>query len=218
VDVDSRSTQLTRATLGVQWRNALALTTGGVLLLSLAAVGLLYAGSGGAARVVSIGTAVVGIVFLAIAGRLISVVGQGERRLREAGLRWKVDRSLVGSERRTLELQAPWELVRAAALETLGDDRFGLEDIRQTRRGARALWPGERGGPLDLLLTRWPLEVRAETRSRGAATRLRVSVQLVQVWVSWPTLSASVQWVADAQQLADGVADGISARVKGGAS
>ncbi len=202
----------TRASLKVRWRNSLTFAWGGVLLVALGTAIELFPGTGplplsGAIMIVP------GLLFLGAAVYLGRSVVQDERRLRQAGLPWKVDRSLLGSERRTLDFDVSRERVVTAAVDVLWDPSLGLDQIRPTRSGARALMPGDREGPLGLLLVRYPLTVNLTVHAHGAGSRLRLSITPAMVWTAWLTIQSSTNWVAAGQELADYLAARIGSKL-----
>jgi hypothetical protein len=203
---------VTRTSLKVLWRNALALAWGGVLLVALGTGLEFFPGTGP----VPLGGAIMlvpGLLFLGTAAYLGRSVALGERRLRQAGLPWKVDRNLLGSERRTLDFSISRERVVTAAVDVLYDPRLGLDRIRSTRNGARALLPAERTGPLGLLVIRFPLTVNLTVHPRGESSRLKLSVTPAMVWTAWGTIRSSTNWVGAGQELADYLAAGIDRKV-----
>jgi hypothetical protein len=202
----------TRATLKVQWRNALTFAWGAAILLALGS-GLATQPATGQRLLIAEIMLPPGVVFLGIAIYLGWSVAQGERQLRQAGLPWKVDRSLLGSERRTLVFLISRALVVTAAISTLHDPRLGLELIRPTHRGARARLPAGLEGPGNLLISRLPLSVDVTVHSQGTGSRVRVVVTPAMVWGAWLTIRSSTNWVADGQWLADEIASGIASKV-----
>jgi hypothetical protein len=152
-----------------------------------------------------------GLVSLGIAVYLGRSVARGELQLQQAALPWKVDRSLLGSERQTLDSNI--DRVVVTAVDALHDPCLGLGRLRPTQGGARALKPAVRKGPLGVLLVRSRVSVHLTVLAHGAGGRFKRSATPAMVWTAWETIRSSTNWVAAGQELDDNLAAGIAAKL-----
>ena len=217
-----------RASLTVQWRNAVALLVAAIFLGGLDVVLV----TGIATHTFVLGrpgvlgdwvllllvTAGVAAGFAGYSASLFRQVTRGEAELRRRGDRWRIDRSLIGATRLWVVTDATPEVSLRLARALLSDRKLGLTHVgRGVTGGVRAIRPAETG---PLVVSVMPLAVRIRARERRGRTVLTVSAvpssvygwPLLSGWVGW---SASYTWVGVGQELVEYLATALVQRLKG---
>ena len=208
-----------RAWLTLQWRNALALLVAGILLGALDVAlafshGLPRAGETALLLVIL----VMALGLVAGSAYLFREVTRGETRLRERGVPWQAERSLVGTTRRSLVTNASPETALSAARAALADPDLGLTHVgRDLLGGVRAIRPAESGV---LVLYVRPLAVRIRARRQRGRTVLTLTVvpsslygwPVLYGWVGW---SEVYTWIGVAEELANSLTNALTRTLDG---
>ncbi len=210
-----------RAWLTLQWRNALALLVAGILLGGLD-VALTFSQGlpRGGETVLLVVILVIAVGLVGGSAYLFREVTRGESRLRERGVPWQAERSLVGTTRRSLVTHAPPETALSAARAALADPDLGLTHVgRDLLGGVRAIRPAESGV---LVLYVRPLAVRIRARRQRDRTVVTVTVvpsslygwPVLYGWVGW---SEVYTWIGVAEELADALTNALTRSLDGAA-
>ncbi|HTP54867.1 MAG TPA: hypothetical protein VML94_07945 [Thermoplasmata archaeon] len=183
---------------------------GGVL-----AFGAFPAGRGSLVSLLVIG---ISAIFAASGAYLLNTVSRGEARLRERGVPWRAERSLLGKTTRSLVTHVPPESALAAALDVLAQPSLGLIRVgNDPFGGVHAIRPAETG-PIWISVV--PLAIRVRARRRQDQTEISISIVQSSLY-GWPALSGWVgwssayTWIEVAQDLADEIANSLAARLNG---
>lgn len=210
-----------RAWLTLQWRNALALLVAGILLGGLD-VALTFSQGlprGGETPLLVV-ILVIAVGLVGGSAYLFREVARGESRLRERGVPWQAERSLVGTTRRSLVTHAAPETALSAARAALADPDLGLTHVgRDLLGGVRAIRPAESGV---LVLYVRPLAVRIRARRQRDRTVVTVTVvpsslygwPVLYGWVGW---SEVYTWIGVAEELADALTKALTQSLDGAA-
>jgi len=201
----------TLPTLRLRWRYVLSFATGGMGLLGLGVLAEVFVAYT-PGWILGASVLLAGAFCTGYSVYLSSTIRQGEGRLRQAGLPWKVDRSILGTARRTLTFGQPEYICVGQAYKALQEPSLGLAEVEFVRHGAEGVRPAASTGPLGMFLTRLPLGVTVRARGARTGTELRISVRLVTLWWFRPIFQVDYSWVKDAEILIDQVAAVISKR------
>ena len=212
--MDAVSARELRASLEIRWRNVLATMAGGGVFLAIGAMSTLFVGVP-SKWVITLSTIGIGVACFGVAGYLNWTITQGETNLQRAGFPWKVDRTVLPFERRTLSSWLPRGRLLDLAVEVLEDPSFGLRRIRRTRRGVRALRPAVTRPPLHGVATVYPLDVQVRVSPRETGSELGLAIQPGVLWHVWPAPELATSW-GEAESLADALLAALSLRLKSG--
>jgi hypothetical protein len=211
--MNTESAREFRVSLKIRWRDVLLVLTTGIGFLALG--GILTESVGVASKWV-LASVVVGLggLLLGVAGYLNWTITQGENALRNGGFPWKVDRTLLPFERRTLTTPLSRDEALSRTLMVLKEPILQLRNVRRTRQGARADRPPVLRSPGQLIADVIPLDVQVRLRPRGMGSEVALAIQPDLLVFRVGSLRSRYSWVSVAESLADQLLTLLKLRMK----